>query len=136
MGKDILFHIKERTDTMKRSMRLIVILFLVLPFICSCDNESSTQRNIKNETNTAWASPSELDSFSIDWIATSSSTCFSKIGYDSSKEVLCVEFRDSESEYAYFDVPKNVWSDLCKAQSKGSYYNKNIKGKYACERMY
>ena len=32
--------------------------------------------------------------------------------------------------YTYSNVPENVSSALCKAESKGSFFNKNIRNKY------
>lgn len=65
---------------------------------------------------------------------TPQSTCFSRIGHKGG--CVVVEFRDSGSKYAYYDVPENVWDEFSSAESLGKYYNANIKGKYESERIY
>jgi hypothetical protein len=47
--------------------------------------------------------------------------------YQVSKSVLQLEFRDG-AIYRYFDVPAAVYGDLLAADSKGSYFNKQIRG--------
>jgi hypothetical protein len=53
------------------------------------------------------------------------------IGYDivDGLLVLEVEFK-GERLYHYYDVPAEVHYDLMKAESVGSYFNKNIAKKY------
>lgn len=43
--------------------------------------------------------------------------------------VLEIEFKHG-GVYQYFDVPENVFLDLIKADSKGTYHNKYIRGHY------
>ena len=71
----------------------------------------------------------------VSMTSTPESSCFSEIGYDSRNEVLVVTFWDSGSSYAYYDVPEEVWDDLCSAKSKGGFYNSDIKGEYYCEKL-
>ena len=66
---------------------------------------------------------------------TPESSCFSKIGYSANNEILVVTFRDKGTSYAYYEVPQSIWEKLCQAESKGSYYNKEIKGQYYCEKL-
>ena len=37
---------------------------------------------------------------------------------------------DSGREYIHYGIPVNVWDEFKNADSKGSYYDKNIKGRY------
>ena len=69
----------------------------------------------------------------IRMISTPDSTCFSAVGYKSGR--LVVTFRDSGASYAYLDVPEGVWEELRDADSKGGYYNSEIKGYYDCEKL-
>ena len=71
----------------------------------------------------------------FDWVETPESTCFEYIGYDYEDEYLCVCFRDSGAIYVYTDVPESVWDGLYAAESRGGFYNSEIKGKYPCERI-
>ena len=49
-------------------------------------------------------------------------------------QLLEVEFKRGTS-YRYFDVPKDVYDDLMKAKSIGSFFNKNIAKKYVYEKI-
>ena len=62
-----------------------------------------------------------------------SSSNIKAIGYDPSTLRLRVEFLNG-STYIYSGVPEAVWSDFSSAASVGSYFAKNIKGKYTGER--
>ena len=48
--------------------------------------------------------------------------------------VLEIEFK-SRSVYQYFDVPETEFLNLMKADSKGTYHNKYIKGHYKYTRV-
>lgn len=37
---------------------------------------------------------------------------------------------DSGGRYDYFDVPEQVYVGLMRAESKGRYFNQNIRGRY------
>jgi hypothetical protein len=51
------------------------------------------------------------------------------IGYDPDTRELYVEFK-GESTYVYSDVPEEAYTELCEADSKGSYLNREIKPNY------
>lgn len=80
--------------------------------------------------------PSAFDVNDVKMQATPQSSCFSEIGYDSEWEILVVQFRDSSSVYTYSDFPKGEWDKFVSADSLGRWFNKYIKGKYECERIY
>jgi hypothetical protein len=56
------------------------------------------------------------------------------IGYREDSALLEVEFH-SGAVYQYFQVPEAVYLDLMAAESLGSYFSKNIKGKYSYEKI-
>jgi hypothetical protein len=62
------------------------------------------------------------------------STTISTVTYDSDLEVLEVEFRD-RSVYQYLGVPAEAHSAFTTAASKGSYFNRNIRGRFAYVRL-
>jgi len=62
------------------------------------------------------------------------SSAIEAIGYSEDEEVLLVEFIDSGS-YLYYGVPYSTYDDFLTADSKGQYYNSNIKGQYDCEKV-
>ena len=49
------------------------------------------------------------------------------VAYDSESQVLWLQFR-SRAVYCYFDVPPTIHHELIRADSKGSYFNRNIRG--------
>jgi DNA-binding Lrp family transcriptional regulator len=51
------------------------------------------------------------------------------VGYDSSNQVLEIEFQRGEV-YQYKEVPAAVYTDLMNAPSHGKYFNANIKDVY------
>lgn len=50
-----------------------------------------------------------------------------QIGYENG--TLLVSFKNG-THYNYYDVPKQLFEDLKKAESKGKFLNENVKGKY------
>ena len=63
------------------------------------------------------------------------SSCFSRVGYDSDREILKVQFRDSGVYYVYFDFPADEYRAFCGSESLGRYFNAYIKGEYEYERL-
>ena len=51
------------------------------------------------------------------------------IAYDDARELLQLEFR-SRAIYQYFGVPATVHAALLRAPSKGSYFNRVIRGRF------
>lgn len=58
------------------------------------------------------------------------STTLVAMAYDVSQQILQLEFRD-RAVYRYFGVPANLYQDLLDASSKGSYFNRFIRGRFA-----
>lgn len=57
------------------------------------------------------------------------------IGYDPSTQTLELEFPKGKTQpqgsvYQYTNVPQETWDALRAAESKGSYFIRNIKGKF------
>lgn len=52
------------------------------------------------------------------------------IGYDPASLELHVRFLKSGATYAYYGVEEWVFQELMRADSKGTYLNTNIKGRY------
>lgn len=72
----------------------------------------------------------------VDEVETSESTAFTYLWYWPAREELTVEFRQSGAAYIYYDVPVEVWYSFKTADSKGSFFNSEIKGQYEYERDY
>jgi hypothetical protein len=53
------------------------------------------------------------------------------IGYDSATQELHVRFSKSGETYVYYEVEEWVFEDLKRADSKGTFLNTNIKGRYS-----
>ena len=58
------------------------------------------------------------------------STTMAAIGYDGAESLLQLEFRD-RSVYRYFGVPEHLHEGLMRAPSKGRYFNRHIRGRFA-----
>lgn len=69
-----------------------------------------------------------------DEVDTPESTAFSYIMYHPYSETLMVVFRKSGADYYYYDVPADVWFSFKTSESKGSFFNSEIKGQYESER--
>jgi hypothetical protein len=62
------------------------------------------------------------------------STTLATVAYDPDRELLQIEFRD-RTTYRYFNVPLDVHKTLLCAPSKGSYFNRLIRGQFAYTRI-
>lgn len=85
-------------------------------------------------------SPEELERFfdvhDVEMIDTDNSTCFREVGYSDYYSKLVVRFRENDCiVYVYSDVPGAVWEEFISSSSLGSYYNKEIKGKYESDKV-
>ena len=63
-------------------------------------------------------------------VATVQSTTPAAVAYDEACKLLQLEFR-SRAVYVYFDVPAAVHQALVAAPSKGGYFNRAIRGRFA-----
>jgi hypothetical protein len=59
------------------------------------------------------------------------STSIEAIGYDRQTHELYVRFRESGYTYVYWEVEEVVFEDFLGATSKGSYFNREVKGAYS-----
>lgn len=57
------------------------------------------------------------------------SKCIDSMGYDSKRQELEVEYRESGEVYRYFDVPPEEHAAFIAAKSKGTYLNQVFKPK-------
>ena len=57
------------------------------------------------------------------------STTLATVAYDAARELLQLEFR-SRAVYQYFGVPAAMHEALLRAVSKGSYFNRFIRGSF------
>lgn len=63
------------------------------------------------------------------------STTLATVAYDADRGLLQIEFRD-RTTYRYFNVPTDVHETLLRTPSKGSYFNRVIRGQFAFVRMH
>jgi YD repeat-containing protein len=56
------------------------------------------------------------------------------VGYDAARRILAVQFKDGHI-WHYAGVAADVWADLCAAPSLGSFYTKQIRGKFQAQKM-
>ena len=57
------------------------------------------------------------------------SSTLATVAYDEARELLQLEFR-SRAIYQYFGVPAAVHASLLRALSKGSYFNRAVRGRF------
>lgn len=65
----------------------------------------------------------------MNWINTPESSTILRFGYDESRNILAVEFKNG-SIYEYFDVPDAVFQRMKAAPSKGQFLAQDVKGRY------
>jgi hypothetical protein len=58
------------------------------------------------------------------------SSCIEAVGYDPATQELHVRFLNSGETYVYYNVDEWVFSEMMQADSKGTYLNADIKGRY------
>ncbi len=61
------------------------------------------------------------------------SSIIDRASYDRETATLCICFRDT-GKYLYFDVPPEIYEDLCRAGSAGAFFNERIKSHFRCRR--
>lgn len=61
------------------------------------------------------------------------STSIRAIGYDEASGKLWVEYHTRPGAYGYKGVPGELFAGLSAAESKGSYVNRMIKGRFEYE---
>jgi hypothetical protein len=59
-----------------------------------------------------------------------SSTAISRAEYNPQTHVLSLWFTQSGGPYDYYGVPQHIFDGLCRAGSKGSYFNSYIRDQY------
>ena len=62
------------------------------------------------------------------------STTLATVAYDADRQLLQIEFRD-RTTYRYRRVPADVHAGLLHAPSKGSYFNRVIRGQFMFTRI-
>src|ERR1039457_3257109 len=62
-------------------------------------------------------------------VTTVESTSLATVAYDDAWELMQLEFC-SRAVYQYFSVPAAVHAALLRAPSKGSYFNRGIRGRF------
>jgi hypothetical protein len=62
------------------------------------------------------------------------STTLGSAGHDDQAAVLELQFRNG-TVYQYSLVPQQVYRDLLQAESKGRFFNHNIRGKFPYQRI-
>lgn len=56
------------------------------------------------------------------------------VAYNHHRAVLQLEFRGG-TVYQYFQVPHQIYENLLKADSKGTYFNRHIRAFFPCTRL-
>lgn len=67
----------------------------------------------------------------MEWVDSSN---IEQIGYDENDRELWVRFKSGDT-YVYSEVPPATYDDIMRADSKGSYLNREIKPNYGCRQV-
>ncbi|WP_429067739.1 KTSC domain-containing protein [Bosea sp. OAE752] len=59
------------------------------------------------------------------------SSAISRAEYDPGSRVLKLWFAQSGGPYDYVSVPQHIFDGLCRAISKGAYFNEHIRDRYS-----
>lgn len=78
-------------------------------------------------------SPSDGGQPLLDGVAVQS-RLLASMAYDHDQTILQLEFRDG-TVYQYFLVPRQTYQNLLQADSKGAFFNRHIRGIFACARL-
>ncbi len=70
----------------------------------------------------------------MEWTETPESSNLTRFGYESTTQVLTVEFQNG-GIYDYFDIPEDVHEQMKAASSKGQFLAKVIKSHYRYARQ-
>lgn len=62
------------------------------------------------------------------------SSMIKKVAYDDANKILTVTFTNG-AMYKYDEVPSNIATRLIDADSVGSYFSENIRGKFLAEKV-
>jgi len=57
------------------------------------------------------------------------SSVLASASYDEKLQLLTIAFKSGKT-YDFFDVPPEIWNGFKEAESKGSFFSRNIKGKF------
>lgn len=62
------------------------------------------------------------------------STSLATVGYDADRKILQIGFHDQKI-YRYLSVPPEVHEELLRAPSKGGYFNRQIRRRFAHQQV-
>ena len=114
---------------------LLLAIFLVSSILVTgCQSSSQTNQAASDvqsaAVESANASSANSNKNETIWVSTPESSVFTKIGYNETEEVILVVFRDSGMTYEYEGFSEGEWDDFTAADSKGKWYNAEIKPYY------
>ena len=65
----------------------------------------------------------------LDWISTPDSSSIAAFAYEAEDLMLFVRFKNGRT-YRYAGVPSSVFSAFSRADSKGTFFNAQVQGRY------
>lgn len=115
----------------KPSMTRILLLFLVYTLFTSCNSNDCNQLTNFSSYNEAVKTIRKSDFKYSDKCDTSkSSWIYSAEYYSCDGDFGYFILKTKTATYIHANMPKNIWKSFKNADSFGSYYNLNIKGKF------
>ena len=117
---------------MKKIIALFLTIFMLMLLLAGCKKDEA---KVVGETSHGTPIVDLKNDDDIPWELPRDSDCFNAIAYDVDNRILYVSFNRNDAKYRYIDFPESEWRLFKGADSLGSYYNKNIKGKYTCQKI-
>lgn len=109
----------------------LYLIFVTILLAVACQKDCSEMNSdfqsyneaVKTIKNTDFHVEEDLSNNNSSWIDNAEYySCDNNFGY-------MILYTDGD-EYFYQNMPSNVWREFQKADSKGRFYNRHIKGKY------
>jgi hypothetical protein len=63
------------------------------------------------------------------------SSLLASVNYQAETSALDLKFRQRGITYRYFNVPADIYAHLLNAESKGSCFNRQIRGRFRYQRL-
>jgi hypothetical protein len=125
----MIVNFSHQNSTMKKLILLTCLLFLITSLQAQSCKDLPTNFNSYSEAvnrieKATFQIKDKVTCYNSSWISKATyHSCDGKTGY-------FILYAQNGKSYIHKGVPLNIWKQFKVADSHGSYYSKNIKGKY------
>ncbi|MBQ9358401.1 MAG: KTSC domain-containing protein, partial [Abditibacteriota bacterium] len=121
----------ERLFVDRKTLNIILLGIAALILLCGC---SPRRPDTAGEDPGKVSGSTALVHGSVDMTEVDS-TVIAEEGYDKGRRTLYLRFSSNGALYAYYDVDEDVYRELLRAESKGTFFGKRIKDKYRYDKL-